>query len=86
MSLRLYIIGTAFLVLLLLFLVNTHKVTFHFFFIETQVSLSSVIFTSLLAGLGISMLFMSISRSYKRIFRIADRLQQQKNETTKKPT
>lgn len=84
MSLRLYIIGTAFLFLMVLFLANTHKVVFHFFFLETQVSLASLIFVCTLLGMAISFIFMSISRSYKRVFKIADKLSQQKSEFSAK--
>ena len=67
MSLRLNVLAITTILLVLLLLVNSQRVQFQFFFITTHVSLGGVMAFCIAIGVGLTFLFLSLGRSYKKL-------------------
>jgi uncharacterized integral membrane protein len=67
MSVRLNALAITAVLLILLLLVNSHKVPVQIFFVTTNLPLGGVMAAFIAIGVGLTFLFLSLGRSYKKI-------------------
>lgn len=68
MSIRLNVLAISAVVLILLLLLNGHKVQVQIFFVSASVSLGGVMAACIAIGAGLTFLFLSLGRSYKKLY------------------
>lgn len=67
MPVRLHALAFSAILLILLLLVNNHRVQFQFFFVNTHVPLGGLMAACIAIGVGLTFLFLSLGRSYKKL-------------------
>lgn len=67
MPVRLNVLALSAVLLILLLLVNSHRVPFQFYFVNTHVSLGGLMAACIAIGVGLTFLFLSLGRSYRKL-------------------
>lgn len=67
MPVRLNVLALSAVLLILLLLVNNHRVQFQFYFVSTHVPLGGLMAACIAIGVGLTFLFLSLGRSYRKL-------------------
>lgn len=67
MSWRLNVLAIATVLFILLFLLNSHKVQVQILFIQAHLPMGGIMATCVAIGVGLTFLFISLGRSYKKL-------------------